>query len=99
LMPYFPGLFDIYTLNAHLPRNVTNSSSMVPYGNAVYIILQLPAETSLTSRSGAKCHGTDSYQQDGGGGRPVIGTGLWNEISKGLVTTRLTKYSKTAFTI
>jgi hypothetical protein len=33
-----------------------------------------------------------------GGGRPVIGRALWNEISKELVTTRLTKYSKTAFT-
>jgi hypothetical protein len=29
----------------------------------------------------------------------TVGGGLWNEISKELVTTRLTKYSKTAFVI
>jgi hypothetical protein len=29
----------------------------------------------------------------------TVGRGLWNEISKELVTTRLTKYSKTAFAI
>jgi hypothetical protein len=28
-----------------------------------------------------------------------VSTGLWNEISKELVTERLTKYSKTAFAI
>jgi hypothetical protein len=28
-----------------------------------------------------------------------VGRGLWNEISKELVTTRLTKYSKTAFAV
>jgi hypothetical protein len=28
-----------------------------------------------------------------------IGTDCWNEISKELVTTRITKYSKTAFAI
>jgi hypothetical protein len=27
----------------------------------------------------------------------TVGRGIWNEISKELVTTRLTKYSKTAF--
>jgi hypothetical protein len=29
----------------------------------------------------------------------TVGRGLWNEISKELITTRLTKYSKTAFAI
>jgi hypothetical protein len=29
----------------------------------------------------------------------TVGRGLWNKISKELVTTRLTKYSKTAFAI
>jgi hypothetical protein len=29
----------------------------------------------------------------------TVGRALWNEISKELVTTRLTKYSKTAFAI
>jgi hypothetical protein len=29
----------------------------------------------------------------------TIGTNYWNEISKELVTTRLTKYSKTAFAV
>jgi hypothetical protein len=29
----------------------------------------------------------------------TVSRGLWNEIYKELVTTRLTKYSKTAFTI
>jgi hypothetical protein len=84
-------LFGMYALNAHLPRNVTSCSSMVPYGDAVCILLQLPAKTSVTSRSVAKCHGIDSYQQDRGGGggvvggRPVTGRGLWNEISKEFV--------------
>jgi hypothetical protein len=29
----------------------------------------------------------------------TVGRGLWNESSKELVTTRITKYSKTAFAI
>jgi hypothetical protein len=29
----------------------------------------------------------------------TVGRALWNEISKQLVTTRLTKYTKTAFAI
>jgi hypothetical protein len=36
---------------------------------------------------------------EGVGVRWVIGRGLWSEISKELVATRLTKYSKTAFAI
>jgi hypothetical protein len=33
------------------------------------------------------------------GGRLVIGRGLWNKISKEVIITHLTEYSKTAFAI
>jgi hypothetical protein len=52
-----------------------------------HIILALPLFVVSTADSEAVLHVL------------TIGRALWNEVSKELVTTRLTKYSKTAFAI
>ena len=52
-MLYFPGLLGMHTLNEHLPRNFTNSSWIVPKGDASYIFLQFSINISVTSRRGA----------------------------------------------
>lgn len=53
-MPYFVGLFGIYWLNDHLPRNSSSFSSIVRYSLRVQIFFQFQTNSSKISFIGAR---------------------------------------------